>query len=165
MGSLWFHQRCSKPACDRFELSLRPVTQWASPEPSYTGRSTCSNRTSPQHEIKVKLSFGVHPQRVSFLSDSHWDQLTQLLKTPGEVAICECGLDYIKSPSSTFVATQKHAFINQIHMASTLQLPLIIHCRDKRGRDRASQDALEILKQNLDRSHPVHRHCFSSSIT
>ena len=141
-------------------------------EHQYNMPFAISNYVYPQkwprelkQEMNVKLSFGVHPHMVSFLNDSHWDQLTQLLKTPDVVAIGECGLDYSSSPSSTVVATQKYVFIKQIHMASTLQLPLVIHCRDQHGRDKASQDALEILKQNLDRSHPVHRHCFSSSIT
>lgn len=46
------------------------------------------------------------------------------------VAIGEVGLDYYRTKASADQQFQKKRFIQQIQLASELNLPLIIHCRD-----------------------------------
>ncbi len=55
------------------------------------------------------------------------------------VAIGEIGLDYYWNKENK--EYQKRVFIEQIHLANNLNLPIVIHCRD------AISDTLEILKK------------------
>lgn len=60
------------------------------------------------------------------------------------VAVGETGLDYYHKPKGTaklqaFKEKQKKIFLEQLHLAESLQLPVILHCR------MAHQDLLEIL--------------------
>ncbi len=66
------------------------------------------------------------------------------------------GLDYhyTKSPQEV----QKRVFARQLDVACGLGKPLVIHTRD------AENDTLEILKDHvLDKTTPIHVHCFTSS--
>ncbi|MCL2176993.1 MAG: TatD family hydrolase [Firmicutes bacterium] len=75
------------------------------------------------------------------------------------VAIGECGLDYYYDFSPR--ATQQKVFEEQIFLAYTLGLPLIVHTRD------AAKDTLDILKANKNylagRAEVGVMHCYSGS--
>jgi TatD DNase family protein len=84
----------------------------------------------------------------------------ELAKSKKVVAIGEIGLDYYYRPKTKtrleqFKENQKNLFIEQLKMATELNLPVIVHCR------MAHNDVLEILeKQNLKGVI----HCFTGNL-
>ncbi|MCX6720793.1 MAG: TatD family hydrolase [Candidatus Staskawiczbacteria bacterium] len=76
------------------------------------------------------------------------------------VAIGEIGLDYYYKPKTTarleqFKELQKKVFIEQLDLASELDLPVIVHCR------MAFDDLYEILKNRKNRGVI---HCFTGTL-
>ena len=73
-----------------------------------------------------------------------YDYYKELALDPRVVAIGECGLDYfrIKNNELGIKGKQKWAFEEQIRLASDVQKPLMIHCRNAFG------DLIEILTHN-----------------
>jgi TatD DNase family protein len=88
-----------------------------------------------------------------------------LAKHPKCVAIGECGLDYYHIPENVnreeVIAKQKQTLREQLDLASQVELPVVIHCRD------AHEDQLEILqeyeKQGKLIKHGV-AHCFTGTL-
>ena len=75
---------------------------------------------------------------------------------PRVVAIGECGLDYYWETSPHDV--QKEVLIRQIHLAQSVNKPLVIHTRE------SIADTLEILKQYDAASVGGVMHCYSGSV-
>ncbi|MFX1565870.1 MAG: TatD family hydrolase, partial [Promethearchaeota archaeon] len=98
-------------------------------------------------------TFGLHPPRatpqmVKRTKDaiiSHQEEI---------VAIGEVGLDYYWVKDSKEREYQKTAFIEFIHLADELNLPLVVHSRD------AEADAIEILRD--EKMFDVQLHCFNN---
>ncbi|MFX1509104.1 MAG: TatD family hydrolase [Promethearchaeota archaeon] len=98
-------------------------------------------------------TFGLHPPRatphmVKQAKDAiiaHQEEI---------VAIGEVGLDYywVKDPKER--KYQKSAFIEFIHLADELNLPLVVHSRD------AEADAISILRD--EKMFDVQLHCFNN---
>ena len=83
--------------------------------------------------------------------------MAELSKNKKVVAIGEVGLDYFYEFCSR--EQQKRAFIDQIKLADSLNLPLVIHTRD------ASGDTMKILRENLQYlTNGVVIHCFNMSL-
>lgn len=107
-------------------------------------------------------SVGLHPNDA--VEDYDIWEYEKLAKHPKVVAIGECGLDYFRSsnkeePSSAQGygrAQQKERFEKQIELASRLNKPLIIHCRN------AHDDCSNIL-QNVRMTVPVVMHFFTGT--
>ena len=75
---------------------------------------------------KGKFSVGLHPWYIKKENiDKDFEELTQLAKHPNVLAIGECGLDRLIDLDMNI---QEEIFIRQIHLAETLQKPVIIHC-------------------------------------
>ncbi|MEA5401767.1 TatD family hydrolase [Arcicella sp. DC2W] len=73
-----------------------------------------------------KFSVGLHPWYIKPESiDEDFAQLEKLARQPNILAIGECGLDRLINLEMSF---QKEVFIRQIHLAESLQKPIIIHC-------------------------------------
>ncbi len=112
---------------------------------------------------KIKFLIGSHPEMVTneFDVESYLDDQKKALKNvdfSNVVGIGECGLDYFYSKDQQIHDKQKKLFISQIELAISLNLPLIIHCRD------SFEDLFEILE-----SYPkIHGrfliHCFTGGI-
>lgn len=80
------------------------------------------------------------------------------------VAIGECGLDYYRIPESLDLneikAKQQKVFREQIHLATELGLPLIVHVRD------AHEDVINILHDEIHQGNIKKRgviHCYSGT--
>lgn len=80
------------------------------------------------------------------------------------VAIGECGLDYYRIPENLDIGIikekQKKVFREHIHLATELDLPLIIHVRD------AHQDVINILHDEIHQRNLPKRgviHCYSGN--
>lgn len=96
---------------------------------------------------------GIHPEEALSLPVDYLSQLKELSLDPKCAAIGEIGLDYHRDEVSHEL--QKHIFGEQLELARSLKLPVIVHSRD------AAQDTLDIIK-----AHGYHNgvvHCFSGS--
>lgn len=96
----------------------------------------------------VFATVGVHPHEAQHGCDG----IAQLAGSPGVVAIGECGLDYhyLHSPKEA----QRAVFAEQIGLAKTLDLALVIHTRE------AWEETFDILDQEGMPARTVF-HCFS----
>jgi TatD DNase family protein len=120
------------------------------------------NLKSSQAAIKMAqahkgffASVGVHPHDVNQCSQLVIDQLKDIVKHPKVRAWGETGLDFNRmfSPQKD----QEKWFQKQLETAYELNLPVIFHERDSRGR------FLEILRSNLSLNLKGVVHCFSGS--
>lgn len=90
---------------------------------------------------------GVHPHDAKTLDRRAFDELERLAGE-GAVAIGEIGLDYYRnlSPSSA----QRRAFADQLDLARSLDLPVIIHNRE------STKDLVAILRKHPPRRGVIH---------
>ncbi len=84
----------------------------------------------------VFASIGVHPHDTEEGFDAGYYR--ELAKHPRVVVVGECGMDSVRSRTGR--EAQKEVFIKQIELATELNKPLMIHCRD------AHEEVVEILK-------------------
>ncbi len=98
--------------------------------------SARSEQISLDHPERVSWSAGLHPH-----SASDWpDQEETILELATRAhAIGECGLDYYRELAPR--DDQKRTFAAHLALASDLEKPVIIHCRD------AFRDVYEMLEQ------------------
>ena len=106
----------------------------------------------------IFANVGLHPHEASAkIHESVFGELEALAKSPKVVAIGEIGLDY-HYPDFNRQA-QQEAFRQMLRVARTLDMAIVIHCRD------AWKDMLHILSEE---SHSAMRgvmHCFSGDTT
>ena len=107
--------------------------------------------------VNIYGTFGIHPHE----SDKHKNVDLQFIlnvkkKYKKIIGIGETGLDFYYNHSDK--KTQKISFIEHIHAASQLNIPIIVHSRN------AETDTYEILKSEMKNSKlKVLIHCFSGS--
>jgi len=89
-------------------------------------------------------------------NDEIENRIVKNMSKPTVVAWGECGLDYFKSEAST--QQQHNAFTRQMKKAVELNKPLIVHSRD------ADDDTYRLMNECLPKDHPIHLHCFSSTL-
>jgi len=106
-------------------------------------------------EEGIYTSIGIHPHWAEELNDEVLEDLFLLAKKEKVLAIGEIGLDYYKSTSSREI--QQKAFLAQIELANSLDLPVLIHDRDAHG------DLFELIKNNRPKRGGI-LHCFSGSL-
>ena len=100
---------------------------------------------------------GVHPHDADNVSDDYLSQLRTLAKDEHVKAIGECGLDFNRNFSTP--QNQQRVFIQQVALASELQLPLFLHQRD------AFQPWLDILTPFIDDVPAMITHCFTGDLS
>ncbi|MBS4221109.1 TatD family hydrolase [Bacillus sp. FJAT-49711] len=100
-------------------------------------------------------SVGWHPVDAIDMTEEDLIWLEEVAAHPKVVALGEMGLDYHwdKSPKEI----QKDVFRKQIRLAKKINMPIIIHNRD------ATQDIIEILKEEHAEEVGGIMHCFSGS--
>jgi TatD DNase family protein len=103
----------------------------------------------------VYASVGVHPHDVKNCSDSTIQDLKNLAKNEKVCAWGEIGLDFNRMYSPREV--QEFWFEKQLEIACKLDLPMIFHERDSKGR------FLEILKKQKSKALKGVVHCFSGN--
>lgn len=104
----------------------------------------------------IYAAVGWHPVDAIYLTDELFKELEQQVTHQKVVAIGECGLDYHWDTSPHDV--QKEVFIRQIHLAQSVNKPLVIHTRE------SIADTLEILKQYDAKTVGGVMHCHSGSV-
>ncbi len=108
-------------------------------------------------EIEIYSAIGLHPHDAKNSMDRIEDLIAETVADENNflVAIGECGLDYYYNHSSE--AEQKDVFSQQIELAKTYNLALIVHTRE------AWRDTFEVLdRQGAPRNTIIH--CFTGSI-
>ncbi len=103
----------------------------------------------------IYAAVGIHPHDAESCSEETLETLKALSGSPKVCAWGETGLDFNRMFSPQKI--QEKWFIKQIEAASKLNLPLIFHERDSKGR------FLEILKANLTPGMTGVVHCFSGN--
>jgi TatD DNase family protein len=106
-----------------------------------------------QHD-RLFRGVGIHPHHAGQISHQDIDNVEAQCNESKVVAIGEIGLDYFYDFCAPDV--QKLYFREQLRIAKSHDLPVIIHNRD------ADQDVLDILEQEQDGSLRGVLHCFSS---
>lgn len=101
----------------------------------------------------IYAACGVHPEEVDTVDSTFINTLENLASKKKCVAIGEIGLDYYWRQDNK--EHQKDIFEQQILLAKSLNLPIIVHDRDAHG------DTLEILKKHSPKGV---LHCFSGSV-
>jgi TatD DNase family protein len=101
----------------------------------------------------VYATVGVHPHEVKRIEPPRYEELQQLAKNPKVVAFGEIGLDYHYDHSPREI--QRERFREQIALAKSLGLPLVIHTRE------AQEDTMTILREEQAESVGGVFHCFS----
>ncbi|MFO8081781.1 MAG: TatD family hydrolase [Armatimonadota bacterium] len=95
---------------------------------------------------------GVHPHEAKVVNDGVLAELEELAAGERIIAIGEIGLDFYRDLSPR--DRQEIAFVQQIHIAREVGLPIVVHSRD------AHERTLEILEREAD-GMPGVMHCFS----
>jgi TatD DNase family protein len=104
----------------------------------------------------IYAAIGVHPHNVMELNNNILSALKDFAAYEKVVAIGEIGLDYYYDNAPREV--QKMWFAEQISLAKSLKLPIIVHDRD------AHEDTLSIIKAENGRETGGILHCFSGSV-
>ena len=99
---------------------------------------------------------GIHPHDGKAASDDVLAKVQELAQNKKVVALGEIGLDYYYDHCPHDV--QRDVFRSQLHLASSLALPVIIHDRDAHG------DVLAILQEEQSALCAGVMHCFSGDV-
>jgi len=102
-------------------------------------------------------TFGIHPHESKKYTNVDLQFITNIKKKYRKIiGIGETGLDFYYNYSDK--KTQIKSFIEHIHAASELNIPLIVHSRN------AEKDTFEILKREKQNSNSkILLHCFTGS--
>jgi TatD DNase family protein len=122
-----------------------------------------------QNVEKVYFLFGAHPDMVDanfsieqYLSKQNTllkgENVQHLIKQNRFVGIGEVGLDYFHVQDDTGQERQRDFFRTQIEQALTLDLPLVIHCRD------AWHDLFDLLDEYPHIHGKFLVHCFTGGV-
>lgn len=110
-----------------------------------------------QRYPEVSMAVGLHPLDMDKWTMGTAEQIMTLAASePKVVAIGEMGLDFFKADDK---ALQKQAFVAQLQIAQTLNLPVIIHCRE-------AAEEMAVLLERFFESHGSVRgvmHCWTGS--
>jgi TatD DNase family protein len=112
----------------------------------------------------VYAAVGVHPHDAKSLKPRDIDQLSRLADSAKVVAVGEIGLDYYRDLSPRDI--QQGAFRDQLELARSLSVPVVIHARN------ADEETFEIIadyEQQALRDWPKDRplgimHCFAGDL-
>lgn len=98
----------------------------------------------------VYAAVGIHPNKAAEATEEDWRRLEELARS-GAVALGETGLDYYRRPETR--RAQREALLRTLALAGSLDLPVILHCRD------AEDDLIAVLRDSPPRRGVIH--CFS----
>lgn len=105
----------------------------------------------------ISAAVGIHPHEADSLTPEVLQELAWLCTQPGAVAVGEIGLDYYYNHSPQ--EQQRKAFVQQLELAHTYGLPVVVHCRD------AWQEVIELMQgiPHIDEICGV-LHCFTGNL-
>jgi len=103
----------------------------------------------------IYCTVGVHPHDAATLTDAFLEDMAQMAANDKVVGIGEIGLDYYRDLSPRKI--QREAFVKQLDLAITLDLPIVIHVRE------AMDDAIAIVTDYVGKLSGVF-HCFPGTV-
>lgn len=105
----------------------------------------------------IYATVGIHPHEAKEVEPKHWEALERLARHPRVIAWGEIGLDYHYDFSPR--ETQARVLREQLALARSEKLPVVIHCRE------AWADCLEVLEADWKSSGLGGiLHCFSGTL-
>ena len=107
------------------------------------------------HPGQLFSTAGVHPHNAAQFDRDSGDALAELLAQEEVVAVGECGLDFHRDFSPR--DAQRRAFLEQLEIATQVQLPMFLHQRD------AHEALLELLRSVRGRLCGGVAHCFTGT--
>jgi TatD DNase family protein len=122
-------------------------------------------------DSNLYAAVGIHPERANKIIDvkKAMKELAKLAEDKNVVAIGETGLDYfyLKTKDTEEIAKikqrQKNLFIGQIDLAQKLNLPLILHVRDRE--ELAYHETLDLIEKYWQFENALIFHCVSGPLT
>lgn len=99
---------------------------------------------------------GIHPHDSKGWTETTAEELRRYSQHSKVIAVGEMGLDYHYNFSSP--EAQRRVFRDQLKIAKSLSLPVVIHDRDSNG------EVLEILQEEEAFEHGVLFHCFCGGV-
>jgi len=116
--------------------------------------TTRSIQLAREHPGTLFATAGVHPHHAADLTEAALQELAQLSRDPGVVAVGECGLDYFRDFSPREL--QRRAFAWQLELAARVGKPVFLHQRD------AHDDFLAMLREHQPNLAGGVAHCFTA---
>ena len=111
----------------------------------------------------VYATVGIHPHEAALARQEDFDELVTLSRHPKVVGWGEIGLDYFYDQSPR--GMQQKVFLQQMELAKSVKLPIIIHCRPSDNSENAWEDLLRLLGENWAASGLGGvMHCFTGTV-
>jgi TatD DNase family protein len=127
-----------------------------------TGTLDCAIKLAQQHQ-GVYATVGIHPHEAALAKQEDFDELARLARNPKVIAWGEIGLDYFYDHSPRDV--QRDVFVQQMELARSVKLPIVIHCRPSDNSENAWQDLLRLVRENWASSGLGGvLHCFTGTV-
>ncbi len=123
------------------------------------GEENAAAIAAAERHAEVFASVGCHPTEATGFDDARAEEIARLAAHEKVRAIGETGIDYYRDTASP--ADQRRAFEAQVEIAVELQLPIVIHARDKDGETAAIDEIFDLLDAKAG-ENPVILHCFSA---
>ncbi len=115
-----------------------------------------------EENAQIFAAVGVHPNDGNSWNENSLSELRQLAGNIKVRAIGEIGLDYYRQNTEPVV--QKRIFNTQLELAADLDMPVVIHIRDREnGDDSASNDALMMLEAHVQVLRKLEKSCCGKS--
>lgn len=127
-----------------------------------TGTFDCAIKLAEQFD-GVYATVGIHPHEAALARQKDFDELVALSHQPKVIAWGEIGLDYFYDHSPREV--QQSVFLDQLELAKSAKLPIIIHCRPSDNSQNAWDDLLRLLRENWTTTGLGGvMHCFTGTV-
>ncbi len=127
-----------------------------------TGTFDCAIKLAEQYDV-VHATVGIHPHEAALATQADFDELVALSRNPKVVGWGEIGLDYFYDHSPRDV--QQKVFLQQMHLAASAKLPIIIHCRPSQNSEDAWNDILRLIRENwASTGLGGVMHCFTGTV-
>ncbi len=127
-----------------------------------TATLDCAIKLAQEHE-GVYATVGIHPHEAALAKQSDFDELQRLARDPKVIAWGEIGLDYYYDHSPRDV--QQRVFVEQMEMAKSAELPIIIHNRPSDNSENAWDDLFRLLREHWTGSGLGGvLHCFTGTV-
>jgi TatD DNase family protein len=109
----------------------------------------CGIKLAEKYDF-LYATIGIHPHEAKLADAAALDRMAQLAKRPKVIAWGEIGLDYYYDHSPRDV--QQKAFVQQMELAKTAKLPIVIHCRPADNSHDAWEDCLRLIREQWSAS-------------
>ncbi len=127
-----------------------------------TGTLDCAIKLAQQHE-GVYATVGIHPHEAALAKQADFGELERLARDAKVIAWGEIGLDYFYDHSPRDV--QQRVFVQQMEMARSAKLPIVIHCRPSDNSENAWDDLLRLVREHWASSGLGGvLHCFTGTV-